>query len=30
VTGDADLLALHLFREIPIVTPAMFVQGVAR
>ena len=30
VTGDADLLALNPFREIPIVTPAMFVQGVAR
>jgi putative PIN family toxin of toxin-antitoxin system len=30
VTGDADLLALNPFRDIPIVTPAMFVQGVAR
>jgi putative PIN family toxin of toxin-antitoxin system len=30
VSGDADLLALNPFREIPIVTPAMFVQGVAR
>jgi putative PIN family toxin of toxin-antitoxin system len=30
VTGDADLLALNPFREIPIVTPAMFVHGVAR
>ena len=30
VTGDADLLALDPFREIPIVTPSMFVQGVAR
>ena len=30
VTGDADLLALNPFRDIPIVTPAVFVQGVAR
>jgi putative PIN family toxin of toxin-antitoxin system len=30
VSGDADLLALNPFREIPIVTPAIFVQGVAR
>ncbi len=30
VTGDADLLALNPFREIPIVTPAVFVQGAAR
>jgi putative PIN family toxin of toxin-antitoxin system len=30
VSGDADLLALHPFREIPIVTPAAFVQGAAR
>jgi putative PIN family toxin of toxin-antitoxin system len=30
VSGDADLLALNPFRDIPIVTPAMFVQGVAR
>jgi predicted nucleic acid-binding protein len=30
VTGDADLLALNPFRGIPIVTPAIFVQGVAR
>jgi putative PIN family toxin of toxin-antitoxin system len=30
VSGDADLLALNPFREIPIVTPAAFVQGVAR
>jgi putative PIN family toxin of toxin-antitoxin system len=27
VTGDADLLVLNRFREIPIVTPAVFVQG---
>lgn len=27
VTGDADLLALNPFREIPIIRPAMFVQG---
>jgi uncharacterized protein len=30
VTGDADLIALNPFREIPIVTPAQFVQGVVR
>jgi putative PIN family toxin of toxin-antitoxin system len=30
VSGDADLLALNPFRDIPIVTPAVFVQGVAR
>jgi putative PIN family toxin of toxin-antitoxin system len=30
VTGDRDLLALNPFRQIPIVTPAAFVQGVAR
>jgi putative PIN family toxin of toxin-antitoxin system len=30
VGGDADLLALNSFRGIPIVTPAIFVQGVAR
>ena len=30
VSGDADLLALNPFREIPIVTPATFVRGVAR
>ena len=30
VSGDADLLALNPFRDIPIVTPATFVQGVAR
>lgn len=30
VTGDADLLALDPFRDIPIVTPAAFVQGVSR
>jgi Transposase zinc-binding domain len=30
VNGDGDLLALNPFREIPIVTPAAFVQGVAR
>ena len=30
VTGDADLLVLNPFREIPIVTPATFVQGAAR
>ena len=30
VTGDADLLVLNPFREIPIVAPATFVQGAAR
>jgi putative PIN family toxin of toxin-antitoxin system len=30
VSGDGDLLALNPFRDIPIVTPAVFVQGVAR
>lgn len=30
VSGDGDLLALNPFRGIPIVTPAVFVQGVAR
>jgi putative PIN family toxin of toxin-antitoxin system len=30
VSRDGDLLALTPFREIPIVTPAAFVQGVAR
>jgi putative PIN family toxin of toxin-antitoxin system len=30
VSGDADLLALNPFRDIPIVTPAAFVQEVAR
>lgn len=30
VTGDGDLLALNPFREIPIVTPAAFVQGIGR
>jgi predicted nucleic acid-binding protein len=30
VTGDRDLLALNPFRQIPIMTPADFVQGVAR
>ena len=28
VTGDNDLLALNPFRDIPIITPAVFVQGV--
>jgi putative PIN family toxin of toxin-antitoxin system len=30
VSGDGDLLALNPFRDIPIVTPAVFVQGLAR
>jgi predicted nucleic acid-binding protein len=30
VSGDADLLALNPIRDIPIVTPAVFVQGAAR
>src|SRR5579859_850640 len=29
VSGDADLLVLNPFREIPIVTPAAFVQAAA-
>jgi uncharacterized protein len=30
VSGDTDLLALNPFRNIPIVSPAVFVQGVTR
>jgi len=30
VSGDADLLALHPFRTIPIIPPAIFVEGAAR
>ena len=30
VSGDADLLALNRFRDIPTVTPVVFVQGAAR
>jgi uncharacterized protein len=30
VSGDGDLLALNPFLEIPIVTPAVFAQGIAR
>jgi predicted nucleic acid-binding protein len=30
ITGDTDLLALNPFRDIPIVTPAVFVPGIAR
>lgn len=30
VSGDQDLLTLNPFRDIPIVTPAIFVQGAAR
>jgi predicted nucleic acid-binding protein len=30
VSGDSDLLAPNPFRDIPIVTPAVFVQGAAR
>jgi putative PIN family toxin of toxin-antitoxin system len=30
VSGDADLLALNPFRDIPIVTPAAFVRAVSR
>jgi predicted nucleic acid-binding protein len=30
VSVDGDQLALNPFRDIPIVTPAMFVQGVTR
>jgi predicted nucleic acid-binding protein len=29
VSGDGDLLVLNPFRDIPIVTPAIFVQAVA-
>ena len=30
VSGDGDLLALNPFHDIPIVTPAVFVQGAVR
>jgi predicted nucleic acid-binding protein len=30
VSGDADLLSINPFREIPIVTPATFVRAAAR
>ena len=30
LTGDKDLLVLNPFRDIPIVTPATFVQGAVR
>ena len=30
VSGDADLLVLNPFRAIPIIVPAVFVQGAAR
>jgi predicted nucleic acid-binding protein len=30
VSGDADLLALNPFQDIPIIPPAVFVQSVAR
>jgi uncharacterized protein len=30
VTGDADLLALNPFRDIPIIAPAAFVEGASR
>lgn len=30
LTGDNDLLVLNPFRDIPIVTPATFVHGMAR
>jgi putative PIN family toxin of toxin-antitoxin system len=30
ITGDADLLVLNPFRDIPIVTPATFIKGTAR
>jgi uncharacterized protein len=30
VSGDADVLVLNSFRDIPIVSPAMFVQGAVR
>ena len=30
ISGDADLLALNPFRDIPILTPAAFVHGLER
>jgi len=30
ISGDADLLALDVFRDIPIITPAAFVQTAVR
>jgi putative PIN family toxin of toxin-antitoxin system len=30
ISGDGDLLALNPFRDTPIITPAIFVQGAAR
>ena len=30
ISGDADLLVLNPFRSIPILSPAVFVQGVLR
>jgi putative PIN family toxin of toxin-antitoxin system len=30
ITGDADLLVLNPFRDIPIVTPTAFLSGTAR
>jgi len=30
VSGDADLLTLNPFRDIPILTPATFMQRTAR
>jgi uncharacterized protein len=30
ISGDADLLALNPFRDIPILTPAAFMQRTAR
>ncbi|HTV45436.1 MAG TPA: putative toxin-antitoxin system toxin component, PIN family [Stellaceae bacterium] len=30
VSGDSDLLALNPFREIPIITPAIYVRDIAR
>jgi len=27
VTGDRDLLSLGVFRQIPIVTPAAYIEG---
>ena len=30
VTGDEDLLALHPFRDIPILTPTQFLESLAR
>ncbi len=30
VTGDRDLLVLHPFREVPVLTPTQFLESLAR